>query len=154
MAKDTVVIWYLIRKQRFLVCPPSGNIARKSCFLVCPPSKNMARKQCFLICPPSGNITKKQCFLVCPCTFGNNQVDNSVFGRMFPSLFHSQVIIIAAYHKYTRTRTTIPAVPDICTHWLVTRYTYRTQDHVLVVNDFENMIVLLARRTGGGVQNC
>ncbi len=38
----------MARKQRFLVCPPLGNMARKQCFLVCPPLGNMARKQCFL----------------------------------------------------------------------------------------------------------
>ena len=54
------------RKQCFLVCPPSGNMARKQCFPVCPPVGNMARKQCFLLCPPLGNMTRKQCFLVCP----------------------------------------------------------------------------------------
>ena len=56
----------MTRKQCFLVCQPSGNMARKQGFLVCPPSRNMARKQCFLVCPPSGNMARKQCFLVCP----------------------------------------------------------------------------------------
>ena len=55
-----------IRKQCFLVCPPSQKLARKQCFLICTPSGNIARKQCFLVCPPSGNIGRKQCSLVCP----------------------------------------------------------------------------------------
>ena len=46
----------MARKQCFMVCSPSGNIARKQCFLVCSPSGNMAGKQCFLVCQPSGNM--------------------------------------------------------------------------------------------------
>ena len=55
----------MTRKQCFLVCPPSGNMARKQCFLVCPPSGNMARKQFFLACLISKNVVREQCFLVC-----------------------------------------------------------------------------------------
>ena len=39
-------------------------MTRKQCFLVCPPSVNMARKQCFLICSPSQNINRKQ-YVIC-----------------------------------------------------------------------------------------
>ena len=51
-----------LRKQCFLVCPSSGNIARKQCFVVCPPLGSMARKQCFLVCPPSGNMVRNIVF--------------------------------------------------------------------------------------------
>ena len=47
----------MARKQCFMVCSPSGNIARKQCFLVCSPSGNMASKQCFLAMQPEGEQT-------------------------------------------------------------------------------------------------
>ncbi len=46
----------MARKQCFLACPPSGNMAGKQRFLVCLPLQNMARKQCFLVCQPLGNM--------------------------------------------------------------------------------------------------
>ena len=53
--KQCSEVWFLLRKEYFLVCPTSRNMARKQCFLVCPPSRDMLGKNL---------STETECFLV------------------------------------------------------------------------------------------